>query len=200
VARTPLNKAELARKKRQLATYQRFLPSLDMKRKQLMAERRRARQTLADLRADLAETRRQAGETLPMLADEQVDVERLLRVSQVQLGRQNVVGVALPTLDDVHFARAAYGYLAKPHWVDPLVELLESRLRLEIAERIAAERLRLLEEALKKVTQRVNLFDKVLIPRTQEEIKHIQIALGDAERAAVVRAKFAKRKRAEAGS
>jgi V/A-type H+/Na+-transporting ATPase subunit D len=51
---------------------------------------------------------------------------------------------------------------------------------------------------VKKVTQRVNLFEKVLIPRTQAHIRKIQIFLGDAERAGVVTAKLAKAKQVEA--
>jgi V/A-type H+-transporting ATPase subunit D len=39
----------------------------------------------------------------------------------------------------------------------------------------------------------------VLIPRTRENIRRIGIALSDAERAAVVRAKIAKGKRAREG-
>ncbi len=52
---------------------------------------------------------------------------------------------------------------------------------------------------MRTVTQRVNLFDKVLIPQTRENIKRIRIALSDAERAAVVRSKIAKKKRAAEG-
>ncbi len=198
MARTPLNKAELARKKRQLATYRRFLPSLDMKRKQLMAERQRARRQLQEAQGAVEELNQRVAEQLPMLADEQVEVEGLVRVRDVRLGTQNVVGVSLPVLQETTFEVEGYGYLAKPHWVDRAVELLQERLRRDIAERVAAERLDRLERALKTVTQRVNLFDKVLIPQTEQQIKQIQIALGDAERAGVVRAKIAKRKRAEA--
>jgi V/A-type H+-transporting ATPase subunit D len=198
MARTPLNKAELARKKRQLATYRRFLPSLDMKRKQLMAERQRARRQLREAEGAVEEVNRRVAEQLPMLADAQVEVEGLVRVLDVRLATQNVVGVSLPVLRDTAFEVQDYGYLAKPHWVDRAVELLQERVRRDVAERVAAERLDRLERALKTVTQRVNLFDKVLIPQTERQIKQIQIALGDAERAGVVRAKIAKRKRAEA--
>ena len=52
---------------------------------------------------------------------------------------------------------------------------------------------------MRKVTQRVNLFEKVLIPRTREQIRRIRIYLSDAERAAVVRSKIAKRKHAAQG-
>ena len=53
--------------------------------------------------------------------------------------------------------------------------------------------------AVRKVTQRVNLFDKVLIPRARKHIERIRIHLSDAERAAVVRSKIAKGKRLKQG-
>jgi V/A-type H+/Na+-transporting ATPase subunit D len=53
----------------------------------------------------------------------------------------------------------------------------------------------LLDAAVTKVAQRVNLFDKVLVPRANANIRRIDIALGDLERAAVVNSKIAKRKK-----
>ncbi|SDG44780.1 V/A-type H+-transporting ATPase subunit D [Limimonas halophila] len=200
MSRTPLNKAELARKKRNLATYERFLPSLDMKRKQLLVERRRAKRDLDTIRERLAATRQRVADTLPMLADTQVAVEDLVTIADVEVNSRNIVGVTVPVLGDVRFDVASTGYLVRPHWVDRVIELLKTQLRERVAEKIAEERLARLEAGLKTVTQRVNLFDKVLIPRTKEQIKRIQIALGDAERAGVVRAKIAKRKRAERAS
>jgi V/A-type H+-transporting ATPase subunit D len=63
---------------------------------------------------------------------------------------------------------------------------------------VELRRLALLDEAVRTITQRVNLFDKVLIPQTRDNIRRIQIYLADGERAAVVRAKIAKGKRAGA--
>ena len=42
MARLALNKSSLSKLTRQLGTFERFLPSLDLKRKQLMAERAKA--------------------------------------------------------------------------------------------------------------------------------------------------------------
>ena len=52
------------------------------------------------------------------------------------------------------------------------------------------------EEAEAVIARRVNLFEKVLIPRSKETIRRIRMALADAEREAVVRAKLSKRKTA----
>lgn len=198
MARLPLNKATLSRKKRELATYQRFLPSLDLKRKQLLAERNKARTHLAEIQRQRADLRDAIGRDIPMLANQGVDLDKLVTVRDVKLGEANIVGVRVPTFDDITLETRAYGLLAKPHWVDRTAERLREALTLQVKEQIARERLRRLQDGLTKVTQRVNLFEKVLIPRTQDEIRDIDIALQDAERAAVVRAKVAKRKAAGA--
>jgi V/A-type H+-transporting ATPase subunit D len=50
---------------------------------------------------------------------------------------------------------------------------------------------------VRRITQRVNLFEKVLIPNAKRDIARIQIFLSDVERAAVVTSKIAKAKRAQ---
>ena len=54
-----------------------------------------------------------------------------------------------------------------------------------------------MQGAVRRVTQRVNLFEKVLIPNAKQNIARIQIFLSDVERAAVVTSKIAKAKRAQ---
>ena len=61
---------------------------------------------------------------------------------------------------------------------------------------MAGERVARLNQQVRRITQRVNLFEKVLIPRARENIKRIHIGLGEQERSAVVRSKIAKKKRA----
>ena len=109
------------------------------------------------------------------------------------MGRENIVGVKLPILEDVQFAIFKYSMLAKPHWVDTLVDKLQQTAKLRIEVQVAAERVRELELAVRHITQRVNLFEKILIPTAKKNIQRIQIFLGDAERSAVVRSKLAKR-------
>jgi V/A-type H+-transporting ATPase subunit D len=195
MARIALNKAELARRKAHLAQYRRYLPALDLKRRQLIAERNAARVAFARLREAAAAKADTVGDEIPMLADGEIGLDGLVRVTGVRLSEQNVVGVRLPVLDAVETETAPYGWLVRPHWVDRAAERLAEALQLEIAARVAERRLALLEEGVRRITQRVNLFDKVLIPQTREAIRRIGIHLGDAERAAVVRAKFAKKKR-----
>ncbi len=61
---------------------------------------------------------------------------------------------------------------------------------------VRRERVARLNQQVRRITQRVNLFEKVLIPQAKENIKRIQIGLGEQERSAVVRSKIAKKKHA----
>jgi V/A-type H+-transporting ATPase subunit D len=122
-----------------------------------------------------------------------------VQLDTVKLEKENLVGVMLPVAGEVTVSNREYGLLAKPHWVDNVVKELGNSLRLKVQHHIEQRRLVLLEEAVRKVTQRVNLFDKVLIPRTRKNIERIRIHLSDAERASVVRSKIAKGKRLKEG-
>jgi len=199
MAKVSLSKSSLSLQMQQLKSYQQFLPSLDLKRKQLMGERARAQSEQRALDAELAAMGQRVAATLPMLANSDLDLTALVRVEQVEIGRENVMGTWLPTLAELEIAVRPYGYLSKPHWVEPLIEALTQSARLRIQALLAERRVALLEAAVRTVTQRVNLFDKVLIPQARANIKRIRIALSDAERAAVVRSKIAKKKRAAEG-
>lgn len=193
-----LNKTSLTRETRQLDTYQRFLPSLDLKRRQLIAERNKARRQVAATEAEIEGLEASAGESIPMAADRRLDLDGLVKVDRVEVGEENLVGLRLPVLIDVQLRRVEYSLLARPHWVDALASLLETLLQLRIRLSLEQQRLAVLEAAVKKITQRVNLFDKVLIPKARDNIRRIRIKLSDAEKAAIVNAKIAKRKRGAA--
>ena len=52
----------------------------------------------------------------------------------------------------------------------------------------------LLDAELRTTSQRVNLFEKVKIPEAKENIRVIQVYIGDQQTAAVVRGKISKKK------
>lgn len=190
--RLALTKAELARQKQNLATFERFLPSLDLKRRQLLAERNKQAARLAEIEEAIALLSQEVAKNLPMLADRQIALDRLLRIEGVEHRTEIILGVVLPRLERIEVGHSDYGRLTKPHWVDRALSLLEEALRLRIQCEIAQDRLALLEAAVRKITQRVNLFEKVLIPRAEAAIRRIRIKLSDSERAAVVTSKIAK--------
>lgn len=194
MAKLKLSKHAMHEQQEQLKLYKRLLPSLDLKRRQLTLEAQKAEEEYAEALAlsEALETR--IGQELPMLADEGLRLRDLVVVKGYRLGEQNVVGVRLPVLQALDCQVADYSPLATPPWLDILVQRLKdaktSRLRAEIA----AQRLEILRVQLRRVTQRVNLFEKILIPTAHTHIQRIRIYLGETERAAVVTSKLAKSK------
>ena len=197
MAKLKLSKSALQQERNQLKLYQRTLPSLDLKRRQLTVELAKARVALAEAERAVDELETNIGEQLPMLANPDIQVSGLVQMTDFELTEENVVGVRLPLLKSIHCTVADYSLLAKPAWVDVLVERLKDAAEQRTRVQVAAERVRILQYQEKRVTQRVNLFDKILIPTAKRNIQRIQIYLGDAERAAVVRSKLAKAKQAK---
>ncbi len=192
MARLQLSKAALQQELTKLKLYEKLLPSLELKRRQLTIELEKARREYAETRADVERLEARVGAELPMLANSEIDLKGLVKMTAFDLGQENVVGVRLPVLKEVECQVAEYSPLAKPAWVDALADRLgdaaEARTRIQVA----AQRVRVLARAERRITQRVNLFEKILIPRTRNNIERIQIWLGDMARAAVVQAKLAK--------
>ena len=198
MAQLQLNKSSLAREQLNLASYERFLPSLDLKRQQLMGERAKARAELRRRDLAVSDLIAQVGRDVPMLANQTVKLDGLVHLRSYHVTTENVVGSKLPALGSVDVEVYPYSDFAKPHWVDQVVRLLRDMIEARLRLSIARQRLEIIEKAVDTVTQRVNLFEKVLIPNARKNIKRIRLYLSDEEMQAVVRSKISKRKRAAA--
>jgi V/A-type H+-transporting ATPase subunit D len=194
MAKVALNKNSLTKERDKLKLYRRILPSLELKRQQLMAQLVTCRQDVEKARESLRSFYEGLSEQLPMLADREIKVSGLVTIEAVELGEENVVGIKLPLLTKLSTNVAKYSFLGKPHWVDALVGRLHKAAELRLRVQVAERRVTLMEHAVRRITQRVNLFEKIMIPGARQNIKRIQIFLGDAERSAVVRSKLAKQK------
>ncbi|MCQ8104582.1 V-type ATP synthase subunit D [Methylomonas sp. SURF-2] len=199
MAKLSFNKAALHKETGKLKRYQQYLPSLELKRQKLVMEKAKGWSRLEQTRQLIAQCQHAVSESLPMISNRDIDLSRLVSVSRVELDQENIVGVTLPVLKRVELTGKPYSPYLKPHWVDHVVIRLRTMLELQLQQRVEQQRLHLLNAAVKKVTQKVNLFDKVLIPKTQQNIRKIRIFLSDAERADVVRAKITKQLRATSG-
>ncbi|WP_087025855.1 V-type ATP synthase subunit D [Thaumasiovibrio subtropicus] len=194
MAKVALNKSSLNKQKRSLKTYNRYLPALELKRQQLMLERKKAEVALNEAQQRVADLRKIVEEAIPMLACKEINVNNLVKVNNVKLVTQNIVGCRVPLVEDIDIEVTPYSYLARPHWVDSVVRQLKEMVRLRVELSVYQKRYELIREATRITSQRVNLFSKVLIPETKESIKRIGIYLSDQDRAAVMNAKLSKQK------
>lgn len=184
---------ELLLQRRALARFQRFLPTLLLKKQLIQGEIVGARRERAELEARIERRLEEVerwlgafGESLPG------PVTRLVAVAGVRTGARNVAGIRLPLLEEVVFRVEPYSLFASPSWVEAGIEFVKVLLETREALRLAIVREVALDMELRKVTQRVNLFEKVMIPRTRENIRVIRIALAEEQTAGVGRAKIAK--------
>jgi len=78
MARLSLSKSTLTQLTRQLKTYRNFLPSLDLKRRQLLAEQEKARLELRELTHREEALRPMVEKQVPMLGYTHVDVRGIV--------------------------------------------------------------------------------------------------------------------------
>jgi V/A-type H+-transporting ATPase subunit D len=123
-----------------------------------------------------------------------INVKQLAKPDSVNTSTHSIAGVHVPHFENINFPEADFSLFATASWADTALADMK-KLNHQTAELdILQECLNLLQAELKKVMQRVNLFEKVMIPNTIDNIRRIRIALGDQMTAGVARAKIAKAK------
>ena len=195
MSRLQLNKSSLAKQSRDLTSFSRYLPSLDLKRQQLMLEKAKSTKQKRQLSEKFKLLLGVVKVQLPMLANEEISLEGLVSTPVITVNSENVLGVTLPVIKQINQSEADYTLLARPHWVDNYIDYMNQALELQARIALEAEREARLTQAIKIITQRVNLFEKVLIPKAKANIKRIKIFLSDEQMTSVVRSKIAKKKR-----
>jgi V/A-type H+-transporting ATPase subunit D len=190
-----LTRPELKRYRDALARYERFLPMLKLKQQQLqltlreVAQRcRAARQARDDVAASIGRYRSVLGDRAGL------DLEASARPSEVRTSTMNIAGVELPVFEDVVFPPIRYSLFGTPPWVDQVLQDLRERSRREAMLAVLLEEERLLQNELARIIQRVNLFEKIMVPQARDAIRRIRIKLGDEMTSAVGRGKIAKNK------
>ena len=189
-----LNKITLRDQKQALELYQEFLPTLELRKQQLQAELRTARARIRERRASLSVMLHEAAPYAPMLSSTMKQVGPLVVVDEVEVRQGNVAGVRVPLFEKVRFVQVPYSLVATPPFFDAAVFLWRGAVSARAEIRIMEQQEQALQEQLTKTTQRINLYEKVLIPECKENIRKIKVYLGDQQTAAVCRAKIAKAK------
>ncbi|HOX12225.1 MAG TPA: V-type ATP synthase subunit D [Spirochaetia bacterium] len=204
MAKIKLTKNELKKQKDALKMYKRYLPTLQLKKQQLQTE---IRGIEAKAKARAEERERLLAEFRAWIAvfgeEDAIRTESgdwLLSVREIRTTAGNIAGVEIPVYAGADFVLADYDLYLRPLWIDKALDRLKAMLELDLEIKVLQEQIARLARELRITTQRVNLFEKVKIPETAENIKRIRIYLGDQQTAQVVRGKIAKRKVVRAAS
>ncbi len=190
-----LTKNELRSQQVRLTQLEKYLPTLQLKKAMLQTEVNEVRLEILRLEDAYQETRLTASQSGGLLSQHiGLDFTRAAKIETIEKEYENIAGVDIPLFKGVVFASFDYPLFSTPSWLDGAVEQLRQMAVGRAKVLIAQEKKEALEKELREVSIRVNLFEKNLIPRAQENIKRIKVFLGDQELSAVGQAKVAKAK------
>ena len=191
-----LTKTALKQERDSLKQFQRFLPTLQLKKQQLQMEMRTCLDRIEKNRQFEQETKNALAAWTELFGDPEAveKIKRNLSVSRVETGVQNIAGVDVPVFREVIFDAKPFDLYADDPWLDDAAESVKKIVSIQEDREIIRRQYDLIADELRVTTQRVNLFEKVKIPECKENIRAIQIYLGDMDTAAVARSKIAKKK------
>lgn len=190
-----LTRTELKAQRDALSRFKRYLPTLKLKQQQIQTSIVQMRQIYRRVRSalDAAQAKVQAYQNV-FNDTAGVNIDELAKPANVKTVVHSIAGVPVPQFESVSFPTPEYSLFATAPWVDrALIDVREiNRQQAELE--VLQTALNRLQAELKKVMQRVNLFEKIKIPETEDNIRRIRIAVGDQMTAGVARAKIAKAK------
>lgn len=194
-----LTKNEQKKQKDALKQFNRYLPTLQLKKQQLQTVIRQIEGEIEEYK--LAQQRLISslqnwiavfGENSSF--DSLHTLDNLVKIDTIKKGKGNIAGVEIPVFEDLTFKDISYSLFEYPLWVDSGIEALKKASVYDARVKTLQEQIDLLNKELRTTSQRVNLFEKVKIPEAKENIRRIGIYLGDQQTSAVVRGKIAKKK------
>ena len=193
MAKIKLTKNELKKQKDSLKMYQRYLPTLMLKKQQLQAEIRTTEIRIRELRDEKDRFDESFKSWIAVFGETGFFTPEILKITKVNTSHGNIAGVVIPIFSGADFEVSPYDLARTPLWLDIAIEEMKKVFLLDLEAQVVEEQRRRLSHELRVTTQRVNLFEKIKIPETRGNIKKIQVYLGDQQTAAVVRGKIAKR-------
>ena len=194
MAMVKLTKTEQKHQKDALKRYLRYLPTLQLKKQQLQMVLMQTEAQQRVLRSQKDELYKASQEWLPVVGDPSGGpFGTYLTISDIRTSQANIAGIDIRVFESISFEHSDYDLFAEPLWVDSALELLEKLLEIDVRVAILDEQYQRIAAELRVTSQRVNLFEKIKIPEALENIRRIQIYLGDQQTASVVRGKIAKK-------
>ena len=191
------NKTSLNDLNKQLKIRVNALPTLKNKESALRLEVKRAK----DRSDELAEKLKSALESYDYLAGLWNEFEGgLIKVLDVELEIIKIAGIRTPSLKEVKYEVKPFNLFIKPLWYNDAINILKTLAQLGIESEIYLEKMRLLDHARKKTTQKVNLYEKVQIPGYQEAILKIKRFMEDEENLSKASQKIVKKRKQEEDS
>jgi len=194
MAKIRLTKGELKRQRDALKQFQRYLPTLQLKKQQLQLEILQQNLILEEKEQLRVKKRQAIDHWIGLLSHSEIDLKPFLVPAAINTHFKNIAGVDISVFDALEFKPCEYDLFSTPLWIDAAIEAFKEIIILRKEISLLQDGVSVLRHELRITTQRVNLFEKVKIPQAEENIRLIKIYIGDQMANAVGRCKIAKRK------
>ncbi|HSX12763.1 MAG TPA: V-type ATP synthase subunit D [Rhabdochlamydiaceae bacterium] len=195
MAELKYTKTELRGQQNRLSMLLKYLPTLQLKKALLQSEVNQSDIELEHLMIQFKTFERKLQHYAALFSDKEAyELFPASKIVEVKKKYENIAGVDIPIFEQIVFEKPAYSLFDTPVWLESALQGVHGFLTIREKKRVVREKKALLMKELKEVSIRVNLFEKVLIPKTETNIKRIRIFLGDMQLAAVSQAKVSKRK------
>ncbi|MCX8042791.1 MAG: V-type ATP synthase subunit D [Desulfobacterota bacterium] len=172
------NKTSLQQLERELKIRLQALPTLAAKETALRLEVHKAKQQVLMLEEQLRVKIDEAGKLARLWYEMPQD---MVRVAEVVLRTEKIAGVAVSRVASVVYAVRPYSLFSMPAWIPEGIEIMKGLIELRIRLGLARRAVTILENARRKTTQKVNLYEKVQIPAYQDAMLKIKRFLEDEE-------------------
>ena len=192
-----MNKNTLAALKIELKEYNTALPVFEMKEQQLKEVVQATENNIARLMESITETNQKTKVWVAVMAEETIDLSEMVKVEYVTTEKREIAGVSIEVFKDIVFEAVETDLFNTPLWIDTALEVIKDQKNHRTLVEIEERNLELLREELAEARRMKNALKEVFIPETKENIRKIEIYLGDVERLAIGCAKLVKKKKEE---
>lgn len=192
-----MNKNTLAALKTELQEYNTALPVFEMKEQKLKEAVQTAENKVVRLQAAIAAAEAETKKWVAVMAEEAIDFSDHLKVEKIQTQKREVAGVRIEEFDNIVYEDREVDLFNTPLWVDAALEVIRDHKTNRLMVRMEEQNLERLREELAEARRMKNALKEVFIPEARENIRKIEIYLGDVERLAIGCAKLVKKKKEE---
>lgn len=148
MAKIKYTKNELKKQKDNLARFTRYLPTLELKKMQLVAEVRRIQGEIAEVQSAFDRSALDVSRWADVFAED-IDLHDFFKVKEVVTDEDNIAGIDIPVFRDVAFEDVAYDYFQTPLWVDRGLEVVKEQIRRHVEMQVLRRQEEVLREELR---------------------------------------------------
>ncbi len=172
------NKTSLQQLEKQLKIREKALPTLKNKEAALRVEVKKAKTEAEKLDQKLRKKLQDYQDAVEMWGEFDND---LVTIEDVDLSVKKIAGVRTPVLEGVMFDVKEFSVFNEPSWFLDGISISKELAKIAIESQVFNQKMKLLEHARRKTTQKVNLYEKVQIPGFQDAIRKIKRFMEDEE-------------------